>query len=139
MSWTMPIEFSKVREFARAVKSKSPEHRSPDGVIPPTFLVSGRLNWEPGRESAGAGLDFDLRRVLHGEEEYVFYGELPRVGDVLTGESRVGDRWEKPGKRGGTMRFARLITEFRDAAGNVVATQNSTIVETARPPKREGE
>ena len=35
------------------------------------------------------------------------------------------------------MRFARVINEFRDAAGNLVAEQRSVVLETARPPKRE--
>ena len=78
-----------------------------------------------------------MRRVLHGEEEYIFHGPPPRAGQTLTVEARLGERWEKEGKRGGTMRFARVINEFRDAAGNLVAEQRSVVVETARPPKRE--
>jgi len=45
------------------------------------------------------------------------------------------DRWEKEGKRGGIMKFARLVTEFRDGEGTIVAEQRTTVVETARPPK----
>ena len=35
------------------------------------------------------------------------------------------------------MRFARVVNEFRDAAGTLVAEQRSVVVETARPPKKE--
>jgi hypothetical protein len=59
------------------------------------------------------------------------------VGQTLTVDTRTEDRWEKEGKRGGTMRFACIVNEFRDADGNLVATQRSVIVETARPPKKD--
>jgi hypothetical protein len=95
------------------------------------------MAWEPSAESKFAELGFDMRRVLHGEEEYVFHGPPPKVGQTLTVEAHVGDRWEKEGKRGGTMRFARIVTEFRDAAGALVAEQRSVVVETARPPKKD--
>jgi hypothetical protein len=35
------------------------------------------------------------------------------------------------------MRFARIVNEFRDAHGRLVATQRSVVVETARPPKQD--
>lgn len=41
---------------------------------------------------------------------------------------------EKEGRRGGRMRFAKLVNEFRDGEGAVVAEQVTTVVETARPP-----
>jgi hypothetical protein len=133
----MPLEQGKVREFARATQSRNPAYQGPDAIVPPTFLTHARLAWEPRAESQIEHLGFDMRRILHGEEEYVFHGPPPRVGQTLTVDTRTEDRWEKDGKRGGTMRFARIVNEFRDAAGNLVATQRSVIVETARPPKEE--
>jgi hypothetical protein len=56
---------------------------------------------------------------------------LPAAGDVLTAQERVVDRYEKPGKRGGTMRFATVVTEYRDAAGALVAEAKATFIETA--------
>ena len=35
------------------------------------------------------------------------------------------------------MRFARIVNEFRDADGNLVAEQRSVIVETAGPVKQD--
>jgi hypothetical protein len=78
-----------------------------------------------------------MRRVLHGEEEYIFHGPPPRVGQTLSVLSRLDERWEKEGRRGGTMRFARIVNEFRDSTGALVAEQRSVVVETARPPKQE--
>jgi hypothetical protein len=125
-----PIEYGKVREFAQAVKSQNAAHEGQDAVIPGTFLTTARLMWEPSHESAIDELGFDMARVLHGEEEYEFFGPLPRVGDVLQVESRVESQYQKPGGRGGTMRFAVVISEFRDESGSAVALQRTTVIET---------
>jgi hypothetical protein len=137
MTYEMPLDRSKVREFARAVKSKNPAHQGLDPLIPPTMLTSARLLWEPFDQAAIPTLGFDMRRVLHGEEEYVFHGPLPRAGQTLQVDTRVVDTYEKPGKRGGSMRFAVVVNEFRDEAGELIAEQRSVIVETAKPPKKE--
>jgi hypothetical protein len=126
-----PIEFGKVREFAQAVKSKNTAHLGDQAVIPPTFLTTARLVWEPADQSAIAHLGFDMARVLHGEEEYEFFGRLPQAGQVLQVESRVEAQFEKPGGRGGTMRFAVVVNEFSDAGGTPVARQRTTVIETA--------
>lgn len=133
----MPIEQGKIREFARALQTRNPAHQVPRATIQPTYLTHARLAWEPRAESQIEQLGFDMRRILHGEEEYVFHGAPPKAGDVLTVSTRIGDQWEKEGKRGGTMRFAQVINEFRDPSGRLVAEQRSVLVETARPPKRE--
>ncbi|MFE7415767.1 MaoC family dehydratase N-terminal domain-containing protein [Rhodococcus sp. NPDC057529] len=138
MSYAFPLDYSKVREFARAVKTEHPAHTGAKPVIPPTMLTSGRMIWEPAEQSGFAKLGFDRRRILHGEEEYLFHGPLPRAGQTLTAETRIGETFEKPGKRGGVMTFAKMITEFRDETGRLVATQNSTIIETATTGSSEG-
>lgn len=135
MSYEFPIDYSKVREFARAVKTEHPAHQGADPVIPPTMLTSARMIWAPAGQLGFAELDFDPARLLHGEEEYVFHGPPPCAGQVLRCETRVTDRYEKPGRRGGRLRFATIVTEFRDETGRLVAEQYSTMVETARPPE----
>jgi hypothetical protein len=136
MSYEMPVERGKIREFARAAKSKNAAYDSPEAVIPPTFLTTAQNFWaDPTAMRPVAELGFNLARVLHGEEEYEFFGPPPRAGQTLEVTSRIGDRWEKEGKRGGTMRFAKIVTEYRDSSGELVAEQRTTLVETARPPK----
>jgi hypothetical protein len=135
MSYEFPIDRSKVREFARAVKSDNSVHDGPEPIAPPTMLTSARMTWEPAEQSGFRVLAFDRARILHGEEEYIFHGPPPRAGQVLTCTTTVTDRYEKPGKRGGNMRFGTIVTEFRDSDGALVAEQHSTIVETAGPPK----
>lgn len=135
MTFEMPLEVGKVREFARATKSDNAAYHGEHPAIPVTFLTSARLVWEPREQSPLARLGMDMRRVLHAEEEYVFHGPLPRAGQSLQVQTRLEARWEKEGRRGGLMRFARVVSEFRDSDGALVAEQRSTVVETARPPK----
>lgn len=135
MAYEIPIERGKIREFARAAKSSHAEHDGADAVIPPTFLTTAQNFWaDPEAARPIAQLGFQLARVLHGEEEYEFFGPPPRAGQVLHAETALGEQWEKEGKRGGTMRFAKVVTTFRDDAGTIVAEQRTTVIETAKPP-----
>ncbi len=130
--YEMVIEQGKIREFAAATRPEGPDepaYRGSDAVIPPTFLISGAF-WAPPGSRVDVG--FDRRRLLHGEQEYVFHGPLPRAGQTLTVSDRVEDRFEKPGRRGGTMRFAVVVTEYRNEEGELVAEARATYIETAR-------
>ncbi len=118
MAFDFVVERGKIAEFARAMQSDNPAYSGPDAVVPPTFLVSMAL-WAPPGERPDIG--FDRRRLLHGEQEYVFFGPPPRAGDELRVSYRVADRYEKEGRRGGVMRFAVIVAEFRDAEGRVVS------------------
>jgi hypothetical protein len=132
--YEMVVERGKIQEFAAAMQSDNPAYRGPDAIVPPTFLTSGAL-WAP--EGARVDVGFERKRLLHGEQEYVFHGPPPRAGQVLKVSERLEDRFEKPGKRGGTMRFAVVVTEYRTEEGMLVAEGRSTLIETA--PKGESE
>jgi N-terminal half of MaoC dehydratase len=132
--YEMVVERGKIAEFAVAMQSQNPAYGGTRPVVPPTFLVSGAL-WAP--EGARVDVGFDRRRLLHGEQEYVFHGPLPRAGQVLTAVDRIEDRYEKPGRKGGMMRFAVVVTEYRDAGGALVAEGRSTLIETAPRPAKE--
>ena len=69
---------------------------------------------------------------LHAEQHFTYHRPL-RPGDVLTVETREGKTWEKQGKRAGTLRFRELITEYRDATGELVVTARLVGVRTQRP------
>lgn len=132
--YDVPIERGKIREFARATKSRQPDYDAADAVIPPTFLTTAGNFWAPPGPGPMAELGFSLPRLLHGEEEYIFHGPPPQAGQTLTVSTRIADRYEKEGKRGGTMRFAVIVTEYRDVAGALVVEQRTTAVETAKAP-----
>lgn len=137
----MSVERGKIREFARATGSRHPEYLDDkQAPIPPTFLTTLGF-WIPADSDAGEllrSLDLELARVLHGEEEYVFHGPPPRAGTDLTVTRRIDDVFEKEGKRGGTMTFVVMVTEFRDPDGRLVVEGRTTIIETAKPPSQEG-
>jgi hydroxyacyl-ACP dehydratase HTD2-like protein with hotdog domain len=130
----IPIERGKIREFARSTMSENPEYvDEPEPFSPPTFLTT--LNfWMRGTESPLARVGLDLRRLLHGGQEYVFHGPPPRAGTELTAQTRVDNIYEKEGKRGGTMTFVETVTEFRDPGGTLVAEARSTAIETGQAP-----
>ena len=125
------VERGKISEFAGACLNESDV--SGDAVAPPTFPQTTSF-WQ---RRAGGGRPrlarpFDARRLLHGEQEFEYARPL-RAGDVLTGQTKLKDYYEKEGKRGGVMRFAVFETEFRDQDGNVVAYSRGTSIETAKP------
>ena len=129
--WEVVVERGKIAEFADAMLCADPAYRGPNAVIPPTFLTTA-ARWAPPGVRVDIG--FDRKRLLHGEQEYTFHAELPAAGDVLTARERVVESYCKPGKRGGQMRFATVVTEFRDAHGTLVAEAKATFIETAARP-----
>jgi len=132
--FTMPLEAGKVREFARATRSTNPAYLDdPAPVIPPTFLTTAFF-WQEGGADPWPAVAMDQRRGLHAEQEFVFHGPPPRAGTRLTGVSRITGITEKQGRRGGTLTFAVMVTEFRDETGRLVAEARQTGVETAQAP-----
>ncbi|MGH7917879.1 MAG: MaoC family dehydratase N-terminal domain-containing protein [Candidatus Binataceae bacterium] len=135
-SFTFPIEWSKVREFARAIKDPNPIYFDPEAArkecggipVPPTFLQAAAF-WQDADSTPT--MHFDMRRILHGEQEFEFFKPI-LVGDVLSGTSRIADLYEKEGGRGGKMTFLVMEIEYRDQKGEKVAVARSTLVETGK-------
>jgi hypothetical protein len=142
LTFELPIERGKVREFALSVGEDNPvffdteearRHGLPDIVAPPTFTVTQiwQVSREDREEQLGAGLDYT--RVLHGEQEFV-YKRLPVAGETLHGTMRIARDFTKEGKRGGEMRFVTYESRFTDAAGDEVLTAYYTLLETSKDP-----
>ncbi|MFM7616510.1 MAG: MaoC family dehydratase N-terminal domain-containing protein [Actinomycetes bacterium] len=132
--YTMEVERGKIREFARATKSADPAYLDdPAPVIPPTFLTTQQF-WSTPGAGVFSKVKMDLKRLLHGGQEYVFHGPPPAAGTRLHVRTRVEDIYEKEGSRGGTMTFVISVTEFRDDDGTLVAEARGTAIETAKPP-----
>lgn len=134
----MVVERGKIREFARAVRSAHPAYFGEAPVAPPTFLTT-TFFWEDGVEDANPwdALKMDQQRGMHAEQEYIFHGPPPKAGTKLMCRSKIEEIYDKPGRKGGTLTFCIMRTEFRDEAGTLVAEAKLTGVETARPPKEE--
>jgi len=134
-TFEMTVERGKIREFARATSSTEAAYLDDeDAVITPTFLTTVTF-WQPPEAAAlYKDLDIDGRRLLHGEQEYLFPGVPPRAGDRLHVTTAVEEIYEKEGKRGGSMTFVVTRTDFTDADGRVVAQARATAIETGRAP-----
>src|SRR6201986_2370011 len=72
--YEMVVERGKIAEFAAAMQSENPAYAGPGAVAPPTFLISSAL-WAP--EGAAVDHGFDRKRLLHGEQEFIFHGSPP--------------------------------------------------------------
>ncbi len=130
----MDIERGKIDEFARAVRSTDPAHLSGERpVIPPTFLTT-MFFWEKRVEGSSpwALVEMSEERGMHAEQEYVFHGPPPRAGDRLTGTSRVAEITTRTSRSGVGLMFVKMITEFRDDTGRLVAEAILTGVEKDR-------
>jgi hypothetical protein len=128
------VEEGKLREFARATKSSNPDYLSEaPGTSPVTFLASS-VFWQRPEHSPWGGATINWERILHGEQEFTFPGPPPAAGTALTGQARIDRVYEKEGKRGGTMTFVEVVTEYRDGSGAVVAESRSTVIETSQAP-----
>ena len=116
----------------------------PDYVLRPKFdqpwFGSGREATGVVRESPGdadAGGNSTSGGGLHAEQHYEYHRPL-LAGAVLTAITRDGARWEKQGRRGGSLRFSETITEYRDAAGELVVTARGVGVRTGHVVEQEG-
>ncbi|MGH9039138.1 MAG: FAS1-like dehydratase domain-containing protein [Acidimicrobiia bacterium] len=132
------VEEGKVREFARATGSSNPAYLGePPATSPVTFLASSAF-WQGPEHSPWGGTTINWERILHGEQEFTFPGAPPAPGTVLTAQARIDRVYEKEGKRGGTMTFVEVVTDYRDESGTVVAASRSTIIETSQAPPAGG-
>jgi acyl dehydratase len=133
---TMHIERGKIREFAKAIKDDDPLYfdeayatREAGGIMPPITFLQTVTHWDDGRGRVRPPID--LKRALHGEQEFEFFKPIV-VGDVLTAQSRVADIYEKAGRRGGTMTFVIVETEFTNQRGEKVARARHIGIETGQ-------
>jgi hydroxyacyl-ACP dehydratase HTD2-like protein with hotdog domain len=111
------VERGAIRKFAEAIGDTTPACVAGE-IAPPTFPTTFR--------GGLARLDLDLKRILHGGEEYEFARPI-RAGDLLTVTRRVADAYEKEGSLG-VMTFYLIEAEGRDAAGELVYRSRSTII-----------
>ena len=151
-AWRVSVERGPVSAFANAVADSNPVYHDADAAkssgfdaipAPPTFSFALQF-WGKFAEAqppdptggenpmhtvmaklmAGGGL------VLHGEQEFRYHRPIV-VGDVLTGEGRIVDLYEKESK-GSTMTFVVMETVWRDdATGDPVVTERFNLIHRA--------
>lgn len=135
-SWQFTVEKGKIREFAIAIGDENPLYFNSEAAraaglqyitVPPTFLTAVDM-W--------GGLDFfqlmeilnlNPAKVLHGEQEYDYYGEI-YPGDILIATARVSDVKSKSGGKG-TMNLFTIETRYVNEGSDLVAIARSVVVE----------
>jgi hypothetical protein len=129
----MVLEQGKCREFLRAVTPRGwTGMLPPDDLSPVTFLASARF-WMRPEQSAWHGVERDLRRVLHGQQDFVLpRGPLP-AGTELTGIERIDKCYTKQGSRG-RMQFTETVTDFYEVPGRAAASLRATSILLAEAP-----
>lgn len=127
--YVFDVEKRHVKQFAEAIGDQNPLYtdeayaaNSAYGqlITPPTFAMA------VGSEGGDFPIDLDTRRMLHGEQEFIYYRQI-LVGDRLHCQMKVADLYEKEGKSG-TMQFLILDTEMEDNTGNLVAISRTNII-----------
>lgn len=101
--------------FVMSHQGTRSEEQPPDptGGTNPMFAVMGSLMRQGGL-------------VLHGEQEFVYHRPIVS-GDVLDGEGKVVDIYEKESK-GSIMTFVVMETVWRDESGAAVVTERFNLI-----------
>ena len=134
-----PVERGKVREFARSLGDPDPVHLDGgaassagfDGIPAPLTFGMVAMHWRD-RDAMIEDLGFDFTRLLHGGVRWD-YRRPVLVGEELRATRRVADVKRRDGKRGGSMTFVTVETEFRDADGELAILQVDTLIERGAP------
>jgi hypothetical protein len=147
-----PVDRSAVMLFARSLGDIRPEYSDPNdpatkalgGIVTPPTFVQSSAHWQPdypldltrprtspAPERPSEGTGGGLGRGLHAEQHYEYHHPI-HAGDTLTVTTRPGERWEKQGRRGGTLKFSESITEYRNQDGILCVTARSVGVQTER-------
>lgn len=126
---TITVERGPVRAFAAAV-TDDPD-RYDDGEGTPLTWPFVMSYWGSMGAGGAAGLPLDRlrgpgRMILHGEQEFD-YRRLPRIGDTLTGTSRISDVYEKV-SGSATMEFYVRETSWVDGEGEPVVDERFTLI-----------
>jgi acyl dehydratase len=132
----LPVERSKVREFAKALLDDDPLYQAEtaardagfDGIPAPLTFAAASMHFRDDLQ-VFAQLDLDLRRVLHGETTWEYLAPV-HVGDELVARRRVADIAKRAGKRGGDMTLVTFETEFVNQRGETVLRERDVIIET---------
>lgn len=125
------IESGKIEEFVRSLDGDVALHAGHEAISPPTFLTVQNFyeEWAPDGANPWKVLDFDPEREMHAEQEFVFHGPPPRAGAVLSAQSRIESIARRSEGSTASPIFAVMITEYRDAVGELVAEAVCTGVE----------
>lgn len=119
-SYTFKVESGKIKELALAVGDLRDEYVNGEKLLP-TFATV--IDFWGGGKSTSDLLGLNVKKVLHGEQEYEYLGKI-EPGDVVTVKGVVEDAYTKS-----SMNFVVIKKEFFNEQGELVLIARSTIIE----------
>lgn len=129
---TVDVERGALLFFAKATGQEDPVYRDLDAArnaghrdlpVPPTFFFSLDLQ-RPDPFAWTAELGVDMRRVLHGEQCFVYHA-MAYAGDTLTLASVIAEVFSK---KAGALEFLVRKTKVTRSDGTEVADMALTLV-----------
>lgn len=118
--FTYKVEQGKNIELALAI-GETNEHYFNGNVFLPTFPTV--IEFWGSKTSNGVALGLNMEKVLHGEQEYEYFGKI-HVGDEITVSGVVEDAYTKA-----RMNFIVVKKVFVNQNGQIVLVARSTIIE----------
>src|SRR5918992_55579 len=143
-SWTIEVSRLDVQRFAVATDDLNPlyldEEKAKQSVYggliaPPLFYMAPLTEPKPESELRHDGLPYEgkfpipptpLPRLMDGGTDIEFFQPI-RVGDVLTGRSKIVDLYQKEG-RSGPLIFVVRETTFTNQQGAVVLIEKGASI-----------
>ncbi len=119
-TYTFKVESGKIRELSLAIGDLKEEYLNGEKLLP-TFATV--IDFWGGGKSSSELLGLNVKKVLHGEQEYEYLGEI-KPGDQITVKGVVEDAYTKS-----SMNFVVMKKEFYKENGELVLIARSTIIE----------
>lgn len=119
-TYTFKIEKGKIKELALAIGDLKEEYLKGESV-PPTFPTV--IDFWGGSESSTGLLNLNMKKVLHGEQEYEYFREL-KPDEVITVQGVIEKAYTKA-----SMNFFIIRKDFLDQQGETVLISRSTVIE----------
>ena len=130
--FTVEVERGQLRFFAKAIgetnsiyaeQSAARKVGYSDIPAPPTFLMALDLGG-PDMPPVLKLLDMDIGRILHGSQEFEYFGDIC-AGDTITVTSKIVDMFDK---KGGALEFVVCENSYTNQDGELQAKARQTLV-----------
>ena len=131
-SFTVDVEKGRLRFFAKAIGETNPIYTDegaaqaagyPAIPAPPTYMFSVDLDGPELLPIIGL-LDLDIGRVLHGSQEFDYFGQV-YAGDSITQQCKIVDIFDK---KGGALEFVVQESSYTNQNGDLVGKARQTLV-----------
>jgi hypothetical protein len=131
-SFDVDIEAGRLRFFAKAIGETNPIYTDESAAIsagypaipaPPTFMFSVDLEG-PELLPVLHLLKLDIGKVLHGSQEFEYFGQI-YAGDRITQQSSIVDIYDK---KGGALEFVVQASSYTNQNNELVGKARQTLV-----------